>query len=72
MGYAGKNGVRTSDKQECQEILDIFFKYGNEVDTARMYGEGTTEQVSNHFILYYLSKWPVAEQGWNSSWPSSI
>ena len=45
MGYAGKNGVRTSDKQECQDILNTFFKYGNEIDTARTYGEGTTEQV---------------------------
>jgi aflatoxin B1 aldehyde reductase len=47
MGYAGKNGVRTFDKQECQEILDCFFRYGNEVDTARMYGEGTTEEARN-------------------------
>jgi len=47
MGYTGKNGVRTSDKQECQDILDTFFKYGNEIDTARVYGEGTTEQVRN-------------------------
>jgi aflatoxin B1 aldehyde reductase len=42
MGYTGKNGVRTSDKQECQDILDTFFKYGSELDTARVYGEGTT------------------------------
>ena len=47
MGSTGKNGVRMSDKQECQEILDTFFKYGSELDTARIYGEGTTEQVCN-------------------------
>jgi len=44
MGYAGKSGVRMSDRHECQEILDTFFKYGNELDTARAYGDGTTEQ----------------------------
>ena len=46
MGEAGKNGVRTSDLKECQEILDIFFSHGHkELDTARMYAEGTTEPV---------------------------
>ncbi|KIY45552.1 Aldo/keto reductase [Fistulina hepatica ATCC 64428] len=45
MGEAGKNGVRTSDLKECQEILDIFFRYGHkELDTARVYGQGTTEE----------------------------
>ncbi|KAH9901315.1 Aldo/keto reductase [Cubamyces lactineus] len=44
MGEAGKNGVRTSDLKECQEILDTFFSHGHkELDTARMYAEGTTE-----------------------------
>ena len=47
MGEAGKNGVRTSDLKECQEILDTFFSHGHkELDTARMYAEGTTEPVS--------------------------
>lgn len=46
MGEPGKNGVRTSDLKECQEILDVFFSHGHkELDTARMYAEGTTEQV---------------------------
>ncbi|KAH7926385.1 Aldo/keto reductase [Leucogyrophana mollusca] len=45
-GFEGKNGVRTSSKADCQEILDVFFKHGHtELDTARMYAEGTTEQV---------------------------
>ncbi|KAI0637042.1 Aldo/keto reductase [Trametes polyzona] len=44
MGEAGKNGVRTADLKENQEILDTFFKHGHkELDTARMYAEGTTE-----------------------------
>ncbi len=46
MGEAGKNGVRTADPKECQEILDTFFSHGHkEIDTARMYAEGTTEPV---------------------------
>ncbi|KAH7913812.1 NADP-dependent oxidoreductase domain-containing protein [Hygrophoropsis aurantiaca] len=45
-GFEGKNGVRTSSLTDCQEILDIFFNHGyTELDTARMYAEGTTEQV---------------------------
>ena len=44
LGEPGKNGVRTSKLDECQEILDTFFQYGHrELDTARMYAEGTTE-----------------------------
>ncbi|KAI0709123.1 Aldo/keto reductase [Earliella scabrosa] len=44
MGEPNKNGVRTSDLKECQEILDAFFSHGHkELDTARMYAEGTTE-----------------------------
>lgn len=46
MGEAGKNGVRTADLKECQEILDTFFSHGHkELDTARVYAEGTTEPV---------------------------
>jgi aflatoxin B1 aldehyde reductase len=52
MGYAGKSGVRMSDRHECQEILDTFFKYGNELDTARAYGDGTTEQVRNISVMF--------------------
>jgi aryl-alcohol dehydrogenase-like predicted oxidoreductase len=46
MGSEGTNGVRTTTEKECQEILDIFFSHGHtEVDTARIYAGGTTEQV---------------------------
>lgn len=45
-GFEGKNGVRTSKEQDCQEILDVFFSHGHkELDTARVYAEGTTEEV---------------------------
>jgi hypothetical protein len=46
IGDAGKNGVRNSDPKEVQDILDTYFSYGHtELDTARMYAEGTTEEV---------------------------
>ncbi len=44
IGAEGKNGVRTHDKAAAQEILDSYFKHGSELDTARMYAEGTTEE----------------------------
>ncbi|EJF65791.1 Aldo/keto reductase [Dichomitus squalens LYAD-421 SS1] len=44
IGEPGKNGVRTSDLKEAQEIIDVFFEHGHkELDTARVYAEGTTE-----------------------------
>lgn len=46
IGFEGTNGVRNSGEQECQEILDTFFSHGHtELDTARIYAGGTTEQV---------------------------
>lgn len=45
-GIAGKNAVRNSSLKECQEIIDVFFRHGHkELDTARVYAEGTTEPV---------------------------
>lgn len=47
-GEEGKNGTRTAALPECQKILDLFFDMGyQEIDTARMYAEGTTEHVSD-------------------------
>lgn len=44
-GEQGKNGVRTNALDHCQEILDVYNKHGgNELDTARVYAEGTTEE----------------------------
>ncbi|KAH7905774.1 NADP-dependent oxidoreductase domain-containing protein [Hygrophoropsis aurantiaca] len=46
MGTAGNNGVRNSDPNECQTIVDVFSKHGHtELDTARTYGGGTTEEM---------------------------
>ncbi|EJD05990.1 Aldo/keto reductase [Fomitiporia mediterranea MF3/22] len=45
MGVQGKNGVRNHDLKDCQEIIDVFYKHGNkELDTARVYAGGTTEE----------------------------
>ena len=50
LGEPGKVGVRTSDLKDCQEILETFFKHGHkEIDTARIYAEGTTESVRDFY-----------------------
>lgn len=52
MGEPGKNGVRNADLKECQGILDVFFASGfKELDTAEMYGEGSTQR-----FVYVLPK----------------
>ncbi|KAL5533281.1 hypothetical protein ACEPAF_5057 [Sanghuangporus sanghuang] len=52
MGEQGKSGVRNHTIRECQEIIDVFYKHGHkELDTARVYGEGTTEE---YFALMNL------------------
>ncbi|KAG9092965.1 hypothetical protein FRC06_011725 [Ceratobasidium sp. 370] len=52
MGAPGKNGVRSSELNECQSILDAFFSHGHkELDTARMYAEGTTEEYLSQLKL---------------------
>jgi len=49
IGAAGKGAVRTTDPTVAQKILNVFFKHGyKELDTARNYGNGSTEE--------YLSK----------------
>ncbi|KAJ8594686.1 Aldo/keto reductase [Rhizopogon salebrosus TDB-379] len=46
IGSEGTNGARTSAEKDAQEVLDTFFSHGHtELDTARIYAEGTTEQV---------------------------
>ncbi|KAJ6630756.1 Aldo/keto reductase [Mycena sp. CBHHK59/15] len=51
-GEGGKNGVRTSDLAECAEIISVFASHGHkELDTARMYAEGTTEKLLSQLDL---------------------
>ena len=46
IGVQGKNGVRNHEMSECQEIIDVFYSHGHrELDTARVYAEGTTDEV---------------------------
>jgi len=43
-GEEGKEGVRTSDLTDCQRIVDVFVEWGyTEIDTGRVYAEGTAE-----------------------------
>lgn len=45
-GKAGIEGVRVSETKDAEAILDVFQAHGHkEVDTARIYGAGTTEPV---------------------------
>ncbi|KIJ44110.1 hypothetical protein M422DRAFT_47589 [Sphaerobolus stellatus SS14] len=44
LGAPGQNGVRITELEECQRILDVYLKAGKEIDTARQYGNGTTEE----------------------------
>lgn len=44
IGEKGRRGVRTPAKADAQAILDAFYAFGGrELDTARVYAEGTTE-----------------------------
>jgi len=55
-GGEGKEQSRVHDLDTCQKILDIVKKHGShELDSARMYGEGTCEE--------YLAKLKVEDQG---------
>jgi len=50
--YQGTNGCRISDKKEVQKVIDSFKSYGQtQLDTARAYGEGTTEQLLSELEL---------------------
>ncbi|KAJ7774676.1 NADP-dependent oxidoreductase domain-containing protein [Mycena maculata] len=53
MGKEGAPGaVRNSDPAQCAEIITIFSSYGHtELDTARMYGGGTTEELHSKGLL---------------------
>ncbi|KAF7364803.1 putative aldo keto reductase protein [Mycena venus] len=45
IGAPGREGIRVTTHEATVELLDIFLKHGhNEVDTARLYGGGTTEE----------------------------
>ena len=43
--FSGAEQARVHDLKDCAEILDVFQKFGhNEVDTALVYGGGSSEQ----------------------------
>ncbi|KAJ7172524.1 Aldo/keto reductase [Mycena filopes] len=52
MGEEGQGAVRNSDLAECADILAVFASYGHtELDTARVYGGGTTEKLLSKLDL---------------------
>ncbi|KAJ7219225.1 Aldo/keto reductase [Mycena pura] len=53
IGDPGASGaVRNTDPAECTEILQVFASFGHtEIDTARMYGGGTTEKLLSKLDL---------------------
>lgn len=47
-GNEGAEQSRVHDLKDCQKILDIFQSHGHdELDTARMYGNGSSEEFLN-------------------------
>lgn len=63
LGEEGKNGVRNPGVEEAQGILNVFFNHGHtELDTARMYAEGTTEKVSPATYPLAISPYPTFQQ----------
>jgi aflatoxin B1 aldehyde reductase len=49
MGVAGRTGVSVSSVGTAQDLIDQFSEQYRELDSARKYGDGTTEEV--HFRL---------------------
>jgi len=55
-GEAGKEGARVHDLKDVQAILDAFYAHGHtEIDTARDYTAGTSEE--------YLGKLNLESKG---------
>jgi aryl-alcohol dehydrogenase-like predicted oxidoreductase len=59
IGEPGKNGIRNQDIEEAQGVIDTFLDAGyTALDTARIYGEGTTERVSRlPWLSCYARRW---------------
>ncbi|TIB73373.1 Aldo/keto reductase [Wallemia mellicola] len=52
-GAKGKEQARVHDYETVQEIIDIFGEHGHkEIDTARMYGGGTSEEYLGHLQIH--------------------
>ena len=54
MGVAGRTSVSVSSVDTAQDLIDVFSEQYRELDSARIYGDGTTEEVQ------YLSVSPEA------------
>ena len=52
-GAKGKEQARVHDYETVQEIIDTFGEHGHkEIDTARMYGGGTSEEYLGHLQIH--------------------
>ena len=47
MGTAGRSAVSVSNIETAQDLINLFSEKYKELDSARSYGDGTTEEV--HF-----------------------
>ena len=45
MGTAGRTAVSVSTIESAQELINVFSEKYKEFDSARIYGDGTTEEV---------------------------
>lgn len=50
MGAAGRGGISVSSVDTAQELIDVFSEQYRELDSARIYGDGTTEEVPFRLI----------------------
>ena len=48
MGAAGRTGVSVSSVDTAQDLINVFSEQYKELDSARIYGDGTTEEVPFH------------------------
>ncbi|KAF3913319.1 hypothetical protein ABW20_dc0102790 [Dactylellina cionopaga] len=67
----GENS-RITDPQECKRLIEIFQSYGhNELDTARIYNDGTTEEylgkIGTSGLIVATKLYPTAKAGENDA-----
>ncbi|KAI0064486.1 Aldo/keto reductase [Artomyces pyxidatus] len=55
LGAAGKNAVRVSEVATAQSLIDAYTKKYAEMDSARLYGDGTTEPLLAQLDLHGAS-----------------
>ncbi len=63
MGATGRTGISVSTIDAAQDLVDVFSEKYMELDSARIYGDGTTEEVPfpSHpkQCLIHAANWPI-------------